>query len=66
MINGLVSKVHKPTATSDLNEEYVFWDMMPSASSKIRRFGGTYLLHQQGGKKQRTRKTVSDSLRCFS
>jgi hypothetical protein len=33
----------------------VFWDVMPCASCKNRRFGGTYRTHHQSGKNQRPR-----------
>jgi hypothetical protein len=33
----------------------IFWGMAPCGFSKDRRFGGTYRLHLQGEKNQRTR-----------
>jgi hypothetical protein len=39
----------------------IFWDVMPCGSCKNRHFRGTYRLHHQVGKNQKTRKISSNS-----
>jgi hypothetical protein len=46
------------THTIMLLKNTVFWDVMRRGSCKNRRFGGTYRLHHQGDKNQRTRQNV--------